>query len=65
MSSSLSSFSQWYLQDQEMKRLQNSIAIVTIVMSCFGIFLTIVFFIFNIRYRNFRYVRSLFGEVIF
>lgn len=49
------SSSQSYLQDQEIKRIQYSIAIVTIIMSCFAIFLTVIFFIFNIRYRNFRY----------
>ncbi len=41
--------------DQEMKKLQLPIALATILLSFLGICLTIFFFIFNIRNRNFRY----------
>jgi len=41
-------------QDHEIKAIQYSIAIVSIVLCSFAIFLTLVFFAFNVKYRNFR-----------
>ncbi|CAF0713415.1 unnamed protein product [Brachionus calyciflorus] len=53
----MASFNQYYMADQEIKRIQPSIAIVTILLSCLGIILTLIFFIFNIKYRNFRLIK--------
>lgn len=49
-----------HAMDHEIKRLQWPIAFATNVICCAAICLTIFFFTFNIRYRNFRYVDHVF-----
>lgn len=40
--------------NKEIKLISPSIAFITITLSCIAILLTIVFYVFNIKYRNLR-----------
>lgn len=50
----MNDLNQFYLLEYDIKQLQPTIAIVTIMLSSLGVFLSVLFFVFNIKNRNFR-----------